>query len=1349
MTLETRNLFVLKKNHSVVPFDGDKIKSAIRKSAERVNVTLTPQQEDFVVSYVENLCSPEEPVLVKMLHNYVECALDSVDSTVARSYREYRNYKTQFVKMLDQVYRKKLELSDKRDASNANSDSDLITTQKAIAYAELNGELYKRFFLTDEENKAQEEGYIYIHDKGARLDTTNCFTRDTRFITSFGTRSFNDFVDGDTVQVLSHRGLWRIGTVHCFGEQELQRVTFVNEDKSVRHTVECTPNHRWILSDGAITTELKMGDVLVKSPCDLEGNITQLSGVVWTVEDIEKTDRVEPVWCLTVEFDQSFVLEYGIPSGNCCLFDMKSLLKGGFRMGNISYREPKTAGTALSLIADIALNAGASQYGGFTISEIDKLLEPYAHESYDRYYAEYEKLTGKKDQMGATIYANKKLRQELEDGAIAIECKWNSCSTARGDYPFTSISFGLSKDRLGQMVTSAFLKVRKEGAGTSDHIPVLFPKLTFLYDEDMHGDGKEQEWLFKEAVECTQRAQYPDFLSMTGDGYAPSMYKKYGVSISRMGCVEGKSQVIYRDSFGVIHEGSIEGMWNYLSKGFPVLSQESLGYSSGHYIDLHGVSILDKDGFVNCSRIIKNTQNPRWFRVSLSDGKSLVCTADHPWTTWFGDASHVTQTKDLVSGDVVESFSNLPSYTEDNGIVPGSCSVHCVEIASVEPLDMTDVSYDVTTESEHFFCSGVRSHNCRANLSPWYERGGQEPADDTDRPVYEGRLNAGAISLNFPMIVKKAQDEGKDFYDVLTYYLDLCRKIHIRTLEYLAHKKAGINPLGFCEGGFYGGHFKENEEIGREFFRPMTVSFGISALNEATVMYKGKSLYEDKAQFAEEVLRFINDYANKYKKEDGILYAIYGTPAESMCFCSGTLVQCYGGNKEIQDIKEGDLVFSYNETLNKIELKPVVASSCTSKSATVVKVRFTNGQELVCTPNHPFAVRKRVGKDSSRETVYWVSAKDLTKGSRIKSNYVRLTHGRRRFTTYQYEHDVVAEYFFGEKPAGHVVHHIDENKLNNSVENLTYMKDADHRRLHMKDTIRQYCHTSESQSGCKNSFYGKHHTKCSIMTNRKAHLGKRNVASKEVAQYTLNDVLVNVFESRGRAESITGFKNISNACNGVSTNSLGCHVAYGFKWFYTKDVESFSCENHVVESVEVHSHKIPVFNIEVADNHNYFVGGDDGVLVHNCALQVEQFRKKYGIVKGVSDRKYMSNSFHVHVSEDVTPLEKMDAEYKCFHLCNGGNIIYNRFGSDYNTEAYVTLIREAMKRGYYYGCNISKNYCCTCGAEFLDNDKCPKCGSSDLVRISRVCGYLGLERVHGDTRMNEGKRAEINDRKCM
>lgn len=594
MLEDCRNISVLKKNETVVPFDGDKIKSAIRKSAERVNVRLTPEQETFVVSYVSNLCPENAPIQVKTLHTYVELALDSVNIDVARSYREYRNYKTQFVKMLDQVYRKKLELNNVRDASNANADSELVTTQKAIAYAELNGELYKRFFLTDEENKAQEDGYIYIHDKGARLDTSNCM-----------------------------------------------------------------------------------------------------------------------------------------------LCDVKEIFKGGFRMGNVQYREPKTVGTAISLMVDIILNAGACQYGGFTVSEIDKLLAPYAKTSYDRYYAEYEDILGRKDQMGATLYATKKLNKELEDGAIECEMRLNSATTARGDFVFSSLSFGLSDDRFGQMVSSAFLKVRRTGAGTSDHIPVLFPKLTFMYDENKHGAGKEQEWLFLEAVECTKRAQYPDFLSMTGDGYAPSIYKKYGVTISRMGCVDGKSQVIYHDVYGDIHECCIEEMWEHLSKCFPVLSQESLGYSSGVYIDLHGVRIFDKDGFVNCSRIIKNTQNPRWCRVMLAGGKKLVCTADHPWTTWFSNVSHVKQTKDLVPGDVVEVFFGLPSYTEQNDVVKESVSVQLVEISSIEIMDKVDVSYDVTTESEHFFCSGVRSHNCRANLSPWYERGGIAPADDLYEIEYD------------------------------------------------------------------------------------------------------------------------------------------------------------------------------------------------------------------------------------------------------------------------------------------------------------------------------------------------------------------------------------------------------------------------------------------------------------------------------------------------------------------------------------------------------------------------------------------------------------------------------------
>ena len=57
----------------------------------------------------------------------------------------------------------------------------------------------------------------------------------------------------------------------------------------------------------------------------------------------------------------------------------------------------------------------------------------------------------------------------------------------------------------------------------------------------------------------------------------------------------------------------------------------------------------------------------------------------------------------------------------------------------------------------------VSPMGCRAFLSPWYERGGMEPADDQDKPVFEGRFNLGVVSLHLPMILQKARNESKDF----------------------------------------------------------------------------------------------------------------------------------------------------------------------------------------------------------------------------------------------------------------------------------------------------------------------------------------------------------------------------------------------------------------------------------------------------------------------------------------------------------------------------------------------------------------------------------------------------------
>ena len=84
-----------------------------------------------------------------------------------------------------------------------------------------------------------------------------------------------------------------------------------------------------------------------------------------------------------------------------------------------------------------------------------------------------------------------------------------------------------------------------------------------------------------------------------------------------------------------------------------------------------------------------------------------------------------------------------------------------------------------------------------------------------------------------------------------------------------------------------------------------------------------------------------------------------------------------------------------------------------------------------------------------------------------------------------------------------------------------------------------------------------------------------------------------------------------------------------------------------------------------------------------CGLQVEQFRKKYGIVENVSDRPYVSNSLHCHVTEDITPIEKQDLEGRLWELCNGGKIQYVRYPIDYNVQAIKSLIRQKkMDLGY-------------------------------------------------------------------
>ncbi|MBQ0027333.1 MAG: anaerobic ribonucleoside-triphosphate reductase [Lachnospiraceae bacterium] len=708
----SKQIFVIKKDGSKEAFNVQKVIVAVGKSAYRALTKFSDEEKEqickFVVEKIDELDTTEVPISI--MHNVVESALEQVKPIVAKSYRDYRNYKQDFVGMLDDVYKKSQSIMYIGDKENANTDSALVSTKRSLIFNQLNKELYQKFFLTTEEIQACRDGYIYIHDMSARRDTMNC-----------------------------------------------------------------------------------------------------------------------------------------------CLFDVKHVLSGGFEMGNIWYNEPKTLDTAFDVIGDIVLSAASQQYGGFTVPSVDEILEPYAEKSYQKYLDKYAKLGIDKELAEAEAYAD--VVREMEQGFQGWEYKFNTVASSRGDYPFITVTAGTATGRFAKLATISMLNVRRRGQGKADcKKPVLFPKIVFLYDENLHGPGKPLEDVFEAGVECSAKTMYPDWLSLTGKGYIASMYKQYGKIISPMGC--------------------------------------------------------------------------------------------------------------------------------------------------------------------------------RAFLSPWYERGGMHPADDNDVPIFVGRFNIGAVSLHLPMILAKSRQESRDFYEVLDYYLNLIRQLHIRTYAYLGEMRASTNPLAYCEGGFLGGNLKLSDKI-KPILKSATASFGITAFNELQMLYNGKSLVED-GKFAVEVLEHINQKVAEFKEEDGNLYAIYGTPAENL-----------------------------------------------------------------------------------------------------------------------------------------------------------------------------------------------------------------------------------------------------------------------------------------------------------------------------CGLQVQQFRKKYGIIEGVSDREYVSNSFHCHVSENITPIEKQNTEYRFWELCNGGKIQYVKYPIDYNIEAVKTLIHRAMEMGFYEGVNLSLAYCDDCGHQELEMDVCPKCGSKNLTKIDRMNGYLSYSRVHGDTRLNDAKMAEIAERKSM
>lgn len=136
---------------------------------------------------------------------------------------------------------------------------------------------------------------------------------------------------------------------------------------------------------------------------------------------------------------------------------------------------------------------------------------------------------------------------------------------------------------------------------------------------------------------------------------------------------------------------------------------------------------------------------------------------------------------------------------------------------------------------------------------------------------------------------------------------------------------------------------------------------------------------------------------------------------------------------------------------------------------------------------------------------------------------------------------------------------------------------------------------------------------------------------------------------------------------------------------------------------------------------------------------------KYGIIKGVTDREFLSNSYHIPVYDNISVAEKLKLESPFAQLCNGGNITYVELQSSVrnNLKALEDIVNYACDQGVrYLAINIPIDTCNQCGYSNEINDKCPVCGSDDIERLRRVTGYITKD-YHN---FNKGKIAETEAR---
>ena len=230
------------------------------------------------------------------------------------------------------------------------------------------------------------------------------------------------------------------------------------------------------------------------------------------------------------------------------------------------------------------------------------------------------------------------------------------------------------------------------------------------------------------------------------------------------------------------------------------------------------------------------------------------------------------------------------------------------KVISVNKIEKSDYSYDVTTESNHFEVSGIYSHNCRSFLTPDrftdMEIGNIANALNykKDEHKYYGRLNQGVVTINLPDVALSSGGNFEEFWNLLHKRLELCHKALRFRHERLLSTPSDVAPILWQHGAF--ARLKKGERIDKLLLHGYsTISLGYAGLYECVKYMTKESHSSGKGkEFGLLVMKALNDACAEWKKAEDIDYSVYGTPIESTTYkFAKCLKNRFGIIKDITD----------------------------------------------------------------------------------------------------------------------------------------------------------------------------------------------------------------------------------------------------------------------------------------------------------------------------------------------------------------------------------------------------------------------------------------------------------------